>query len=241
VTPGATARPAWAGAVEATVVLAFAALWAVLAARLAGVLDGATAWLLPGVVGAGVLAADFASGLVHWFCDSVFEEDTTLVGPLVILPFREHHRDPLAMTRHAFLEITGNICLALVPALGLGLWLLPAPLAGAVGVQLVHALLLATTGAAFWTNQLHKWAHTPAPPAAVAWLQRRRLVLAPGAHGRHHRPGGRAYCVLTGWMNAPLDRCRFFPRLEAAMAALGFRWFTRAEWPGTAAPDGTGR
>ena len=221
--------------------LAFAALWGSLAARLVGALDGPTGWLLPGVVGVGVLAADFASGLVHWFCDSVFEEDTPRVGPLVILPFREHHRDPLAMTHHAFLEITGSICLALVPALLLGLCLLPMPALGAPGGQLVHALLLATTAAAFWTNQLHKWAHTPTPPAVVAWLQRRRVMLAPGAHGRHHRPGGRAYCVLTGWMNAPLDRAGFFPRLEAAMAASGFRWFTRAAWPGPAAPDGTDR
>ena len=62
-----------------------------------------------------------------------------------------------------------------------------------------------------------------------------RVVLAPVAHGRHNRPAGRAYCVLTGWMNAPLDRLEFFGRLERLMAAAGFRWFTRAEWPGTLA------
>jgi len=157
----------------------------------------------------------------------------------VILPFREHHRDPLAMTRHGFLEISGNICLVLVPALLLALWLLPRPARGAPVGQLAHALLLATTFAAFWTNQLHKWAHTPAPPAAVVRLQRLRVVLPPVAHGRHHRPGGRAYCVLTGWMNAPLDRVRFFARLERLMAAVGFRWFTRTEWPGVLATGET--
>ena len=234
-TGAAATRPLWAGAVEWTVVLGYTGLWVAGAARLIPALDGPALWLLPLVAAIGVLIADFASGLVHWFCDTVFEEDTPLVGPLVILPFREHHRDPLAMTRHAFLEITGNICLVLVPALALALWLLPAPAAGALESQLPHALLLATTFAAFWTNQLHKWAHMPAPPSLVARLQRRRLILAPGAHGRHHRPAGRAYCVLTGWMNAPLDRVAFFPRLERLMAAAGFRWFTRAEWPGTVA------
>jgi ubiquitin-conjugating enzyme E2 variant len=154
-------------------------------------LDGPALWLLPLMTAVGVLIADFASGLVHWFCDTVFEEDTPVVGPLVILPFREHHRDPLAMTRHGFLEISGNICLVLVPALLLALWLLPRPARGAPAGQLAHALLLATTFAAFWTNQLHKWAHTPAPPAAVVRLQRLRVVLPPVAHGRHHRPGGR--------------------------------------------------
>jgi len=229
----AATRPLWAGAVEWTVVLGYAALWAGGVVRLAPALDGLTLWNLPLVAGIGVLIADFASGLVHWFCDTVFEEDTPLVGPLVILPFREHHRDPLAMTRHAFLEITGNICLALVPALLLALWLLPAPAAGGRAGQLAHALLLATTFAAFWTNQLHKWAHTPVPPSMVSRLQRLGVILAPVAHGRHHRPAGRAYCVLTGWMNAPLDRVEFFPRLERLLATAGFRWFTRAEWPGT--------
>ena len=232
-------RPAWAGALECAVVLAFAVLWGVGCARLAPALDQGVLWLLPGIIAGGVLVADVGSGLIHWFCDSVFEEDTPVIGPLIILPFREHHRDPLAMTRHTFLEVTGNICLALVPALALGLWLFPAP--GSASGQILHALLLASTFAAFWTNQFHKWAHMPAPPVAVSRLQRLRLIRAPALHGRHHRPAGRAYCVLTGWMNAPLDRVDFFPRLERLMAAAGFRWFTRAAWPETTSAVGTDR
>jgi plasmanylethanolamine desaturase len=54
-------------------------------------------------VAAGYLAADLASGLVHWFCDRFFEQDTPLIGRVLIHPFREHHREPRAMVRHGFL------------------------------------------------------------------------------------------------------------------------------------------
>ncbi|KAF0241984.1 MAG: fatty acid [Planctomycetota bacterium] len=48
--------------------------------------------------GLGYVLADFATGLAHWFCDTFFEEDTPVLGPLLIRSFREHHRDPLSAT-----------------------------------------------------------------------------------------------------------------------------------------------
>lgn len=57
----------------------------------------------------GGLAADLVSGVVHWFCDNFFREDSLLVGRMLIRPFREHHRNPLGMTSHCFLELMGNI------------------------------------------------------------------------------------------------------------------------------------
>jgi ubiquitin-conjugating enzyme E2 variant len=177
-------------------------------------LDGAgmLAFLLAAV--GGYLLADLASGLVHWFCDRFFEEDTPLIGRVLIHPFREHHRDPLAMTRHGFLELTGNSCLGLLPVLALaGRW--PAG-------PWLDALVLSLAAGVVLSNLLHKWAHASAAPAPVRWLQRRRLVLAPAAHAAHHRPGyAGAYCVTTGWMNAPADRLRVFDGLGHGLAALG--------------------
>ena len=54
----------------------------------------------------GVLAADFITGCLHWFADTFFAEDTPLIGQAVIESFREHHRDPLAMTRRSFLRLS---------------------------------------------------------------------------------------------------------------------------------------
>ena len=162
----------------------------------------------------GYLAADLASGLVHWFCDRFFEEDTPLIGRLLIHPFREHHREPRAMVGHGFLELTGNSCLGLVPVLAVACrW--PATVAG-------DALVLSFGAGVVLTNLLHSWAHAVDAPAIVRWLQRHRLVLSPAAHAEHHRHGyAGAYCVTTGWMNALTDRFGVFDRLASALAALG--------------------
>ena len=49
----------------------------------------------------------------------------------------------------------------------------------------------------------------------VRALQRLHLALPPEAHARHHSGAhDRAYCIATGWANAPLDRLRVFLRLE---------------------------
>lgn len=55
--------------------------------------------LVVAAVLAGILACDFAAGAVHWACDTFFSPGTPVLGPAIIASFREHHRDPLAMTR----------------------------------------------------------------------------------------------------------------------------------------------
>src|SRR5262249_48704556 len=65
----------------------------------------------------GFFAADVASGLVHWLCDTYFDPRTPLLGTIFIAPFREHHVDPGALTRHGFFERNGNNCLVSIPLL----------------------------------------------------------------------------------------------------------------------------
>ena len=53
-----------------------------------------------------------------------------------------------------------------------------------------------------------------APPVA-RWLQRRRVLLSPEAHAKHHTaPFNAYYCITAGWFNPLLERTRFFRRLE---------------------------
>jgi hypothetical protein len=215
-------RFGWQTLMEWAAIACAAALWLLLARRLieGGGFSAGALWLTAGGAVGGYLAGDLMSGVVHWFCDTFFEEDTPLIGRILILPFREHHRDPLAMTRHGFAEIAGNSCLALAPGLAL-VALLPAPGVARPIWLGVYAGLLVFTVVAVVTNQLHKWAHMPAVPAVVARMQRTGLILQPLRHEAHHRTQAEAYCVATGWLNVPLDRIGFFPRLERALVAAG--------------------
>ena len=169
----------------------------------------------------GYLFADFASGLVHWFCDTFFEERTPLLGKLLIQPFREHHRDPQAITRHGFFELNGNNCLAMIPILFFAWWA-GGPTAGSTLSQFGHSFLFTVALTIFATNQFHRWAHAQKPPVVARWLQQSGLILKPERHQRHHRDFNREFCMTSGWMNSLLDALLFFPRVE-----LVVRFFQR--------------
>jgi hypothetical protein len=146
----------------------------------------------------GIAVADLLSGIVHWACDTFLAETTPLLGPLIIAPFRAHHRDPTAIVRHGFVERNANTSFAAIPIACVGL---------AHGASFVlSAWALGCSLAVFATNQLHAWAHAESVPRAVRWLQRHGAVLAPAKHAAHHRAGDTGYCVTTGWMSALLDR-----------------------------------
>jgi len=168
--------------------------------------------------GLGVLAADLATGIVHWACDTYGDEGTPWLGPALVRWFREHHRAPAAMLRRDALDVNGQA--ACVATALLGVLALP-PACDALAIRpAVHAFLVCLLGVSALGNQLHQWAHDPAPPRPVRWLQRRGLVLSRRSHARHHRPPhDRAYCTATGWMNAPLDALGFWRGLERAIAS----------------------
>lgn len=202
---------------DALSIAAFGAAVACLLARIDHVPPLAWWPLLAAAALAGLCAADAATGFTHWAFDTFFEETTPGIGRAFVLPFREHHRDPKDITRHGFLEVSGNNALALTPPA----WL-AAPVArdfgSELGASLALAFLLAGVVAAFASNQLHRWAHVERAPAAARWLQQRGWILSPGAHALHHRgPHDRAYCVTTGWMNPLLDGLGVFRTLERAL------------------------
>jgi ubiquitin-conjugating enzyme E2 variant len=203
---------------DAVNVTAAALLVTALVARIA--LSTAELGMLPFGLGLvlGFAAADVASGLIHWFCDTYFAPNTPFIGPLIIAPFREHHLDPAAIARHGVLERNGNNCFAALPVLVMALGSLEPAVARHVWHDLLSGFLAALAITLCLTNQIHAWVHGASAPWLVRQLQRAGVLIAPARHDVHHR-GERAYAVVSGWSNAWLDPS--LARTERLLAALG--------------------
>ncbi len=190
------------------------AVWLALAVLL--VRDVATelaAQVSPGVVlglvaaaGAAFVVADVASGLVHALGDNIGSEHTPVVGQKFIRSFREHHADPLDMTRGDFVRVNAdNFLASLVVLAPTVLWLDVGRHLLAATFVLVLCLLVVVT------NQIHKWAHIATigepVPAAVRRLQEAGVILSPAHHQVHHTPPHDGnYCITSGIANGPLAR-----------------------------------
>ena len=190
--------------------------------------------VFPALLGAlaGVLLADFASGVVHWACDTWGNERSAWFGDSLIRSFREHHRSPTAMLAHDWIEVNGEVASAAAAIFVL-------LLAGAPAGWLQehpgwYALVWTTVSVGALSNQFHQWAHAPVPPRLVRALQRYGLVLSMRRHAPHHRsPCIHRYCISTGWLNPSLDAIGFWRGLERAIQR------TTGHLP--RADDGTGR
>ena len=159
--------------------------------------------------------------MIHWVGDTYFSEDTPIIGPGFVKPFRLHHQYPRDICTHNLVTTLGNSCIIAVPALLLCLYLF---LTGPVSAGLAFAVLFVTilAIATVATNQFHKWAHEEDPSNFARWLQRKRLVLEPSHHDFHHQaPFDMHYCITNGWLNPFLNRIKFFRRVELLLSLIG--------------------
>lgn len=180
-------------------------------------------WLVALGIPLGVVFGDLLTGIVHWVGDTYFSDDTPIIGPGFVKPFRLHHIYPRDICTHNLVTTLGNSCIMAAPLLLFCLFLL---LTGPVSAWLAFPVLSTTilVIATVATNQFHKWAHDPKPSIVARWLQRSRLVLEPSHHDRHHTtPHDTYYCITNGWLNPLLNRIKFFRRLEALLGFWGIK------------------
>ena len=168
-------------------------------------------WWTPLVLAVAACAADFVSGLVHWTADTWFSETMPVLGRRFLRPFRVHHVNPDDFLRRNFVDCNGDVAMLNMPML---IAALAVPVLSDSGAA-VSLALVAFAATSLPTNQVHQWAHMPDPPAAVRWLQRRRIILSADDHARHHQePYVANYCIATGWCNRWLLALGFFPACE---------------------------
>lgn len=174
-------------------------------------------WWVPLAAAAGLAAADFGSGMIHWAADTWGRDDCPLIGPRLLVPFRVHHINPDDLLRRRFIDANGEVAAVTVPVL---LMLIAMPIEHTWG-GVVAVFGLALCGLGSLTNQIHQWSHMPSPPAPVRVMQACGLLLGRDEHAAHHnRPYDRHYCITTGWCNRPLEAIGFFRRLESAITSL---------------------
>ncbi|PVD20919.1 hypothetical protein C0Q70_19082 [Pomacea canaliculata] len=173
--------------------------------------------------GLGIITADFCSGVVHWAADTWGSVELPIVGKAFIRPFREHHIDPTAITRHDFVETNGDNFAVTIPFLANMAYhfvtLTPQQIQAEYNWQCFVFLLAIFVSV---TNQCHKWSHTYfGLPWYITLLQDCHVILPRKHHRIHHvAPHETYYCITTGWLNYPLECIGFWSRLEAVIEAV---------------------
>ena len=175
----------------------------------ARVVAGLVAQSSPSVAGVAVLAAvgayataDLMSGVAHWMFDTCWSPDTRLIGAKFVASFRDHHVDPMAMTRGDFIAVNGDNLFVCIPVLAPAVLILDVRHHTTLGTY-----LFTLVAAVMLTNQIHKWAHLDHVPRLVAAAQRRGIILSKRRHHVHHTaPYTSDYCITSGCLNPLLNR-----------------------------------
>ncbi|XP_046647464.1 plasmanylethanolamine desaturase-like isoform X2 [Daphnia pulicaria] len=160
---------------------------------------------------------DFSSGLLHWAADTWGSVDLPVLGKNFIRPFREHHIDPTAITRHDFIETNGDNFMVIILPLGYMAFNLSFhPEDQIIRSYAWYCYLFLFSIFISVTNQIHKWSHMYyGLPKWVQYLQNGHVILPRKHHRKHHvSPHETYFCITTGWLNWPLEIVQFWKVLE---------------------------
>ena len=141
-----------------------------------------------------------------------------------MIPFREHHIDPMAFSHRDFLVTWGDVCLTTSFLMSFPLAVLYCTSPETIKKYFYFILFaVIAIAVASTNNQIHKWVHTHKRrlPSWVIWLQRAHIILPIKHHHVHHQPPHMVrYCIVNGWANYPLDYIDFWRKLEWTIESI---------------------
>lgn len=164
--------------------------------------------MTPWSVLAAWLAADFVTGVAHWWEDRYGVETWPIVGPLVVRPNIEHHALPTKFLKQGIFSRNWT---AAAPSLFLAMvaWWLGSP-----WLTLVFAFSATA-------NEIHAWSHQRCS-RPIRGLQLLGVLHSQEQHAAHHRrPYDKNYCVMTDWLNPVLTAFGFWLAVESVIAFFG--------------------
>ena len=145
----------------------------------------------------GWVVADLIAGIVHWFGDSY----SGYGMEFLFHDFLEHHREPSAMLKRDYFQISFDTYILYILASFAGL-----------SNSFMTCVALFAMQANFCHRESHKYnkAHW-----TFKILQSLGLSISPKAHHVHHTiPYNRDYCVFSGFLNPLLQYIDFWRRVE---------------------------
>jgi ubiquitin-conjugating enzyme E2 variant len=159
----------------------------------------------------GYLAADFASGLVHWAMDTWFSE--AVLGRAVAIA-REHHTHPQHILAYGFLD---HATLGSAPSavfIGSGVLVTANCAISSLSYFFMIIWLITSTCLLFGTS-VHNLGHRRSKSVIIRFAQKMHFIISPEHHWVHHREGQTIrYCVINGWANYLCDGLRVWRGLE---------------------------
>lgn len=153
------------------------------------------------------ILADFFSGLFHWWEDRYGNPNWPIIGPLVIEPNINHHKNPKDFTKGNYLKRNYT---TLIPTILLTTicWIYN-------NYFLMLVFLLASQ-----SNEVHCWQHTK-PNILIRFLQKYQIIQGARMHSLHHKnPYSKNYCVMTVLINPILTRINFWETVEEFIGFL---------------------
>lgn len=169
-------------------------------------MDGVFYWI--GFVLTAWLAADFFTGLFHWFEDQYANTKWPVFGPLVAAPNELHHTEPRAFLRGNYWNRNNTTiipCFLIACVLG------------------YHELWWGVLVAIFASqaNELHACTHRGGNPRLIKMLQETGVLQNARHHARHHiSPYSTHFCVMSSWLNPLFDTINFWRILEGIVYIL---------------------